>query len=422
VSESKQTRENLKSKIKDLKLSMLLEITKGINNNVSTSSLFEIFQDILQKPLNIGRAMLFYASEEGWICRFSFGVDTEIVKKIDIERDLLSVQEIRLVESSNYAEASLDKQVPGATIGFFDVVIPIYHKQKPLAYLLLGDINEDALNISPIIKHLPFIQTMANVILVAVENKRLYKDNLQKERIKRELELASEMQNMLFPSKLPNDEYLELGAKYKPHSEVGGDYYDFIRLNDDEVVLCVADVSGKGVSAALLMANFQANLRALVKYSDSLSHVVHELNTKVLESAKGEKFVTLFIAKYNNKTRVLNYINAAHYPPFLLNQQEIISLEKGCTGIGMLDQIWNIEEGRVVVQPGSLMVCYTDGIIDLENEAGVSFDQAYLERAIQKHQHESIEILNSKILEQLEAHKGDMPYVDDIALLTCRFL
>lgn len=412
MSEPKQSRETLKSKIKDLKLSMLLEITKGINNNVSATSLFEIFQDILQKPLNIGRAMLFYASEEGWMCRFSFGVEDQIVKKIDVERDLFSIQEIRLIES----------QVSGATIGFFDVVIPIYHKQKPLAYLLLGDINEDALNISPIIKHLPFIQTMANIILVAVENKRLYKDNLQKERIKRELELASEMQNMLFPSKLPNDGYLELGAKYKPHSEVGGDYYDFIRLSEDEVVFCVADVSGKGVSAALLMANFQANLRALVKYSNSLSHVVHELNTKVLESAKGEKFVTLFIAKYNNKTRVLNYINAAHYPPFLLNKNKVISLEKGCTGIGMLDHIWNIEEGRMEVEPGSLMVCYTDGIIDLENEAGVSFDQDYLERAIQQHQHESIEILNAKILEQLEQHKGDMPYVDDIALLTCRFL
>lgn len=410
--QEKQQRDNIKSKIKDLKLSMLLEVTKGINNNVSSQSLFEIFQDILQKPLNIGRASLFYLNGDQWVSPIHFGVSDELVQKIDVSKDLAHIHEIQVFES----------QASDTHAGVFDVIIPIYHKQKAMAFLLLGDLNEDALNISPIIKHLPFIQTLSNIILVAVENKRLYKDNLQKERIRRELELASEMQNMLFPSTFPEDQYLEISAKYKPHSEVGGDYYDFIKLNEDEVVFCVADVSGKGVSAALLMANFQANLRALVKYSFSLEEVVKELNNKVLESAKGEKFVTLFIAKYHKKTRVLQYINAAHYPPVLLNNEAFVLLDKGCTGMGMLDQIPQIEQGELIIHPGALIVCYTDGIIDLEDDQGNAYPMEELEQLILQSEPISVEQMNLNILQALEKFKGNRPYVDDIALLSCRFL
>ncbi len=410
--ENKKNRDLLKSKIKDLKLSMLLEITKGINNNVSINSLFEIFETILSKPLNIGRALVYYNTNGHWECVIKYGVDDQTLSKIDVTKDVLNFTEMKVIESP----------INAAGISSFDVVIPVSHKSVPLAYILLGDLNEDALKISPIIKHLPFIQTLANVILVAVENKRLYKENLLKERLKRELELASEMQNMLFPSQLPNNEFLDIYAHYQPHSQVGGDYYDFIKLNEKEVVLCVADVSGKGVSAALLMANFQANLRAMVKYFDSLEQVVYELNKKVLESAKGEKFVTLFIAKYNIETRELTYINAAHYPPILYNNATMSLLETGCTGMGMLDELPNVEVGKIILHPDATLVCYTDGIIDLENKFGEVFNMEWVETVIQDTQFKTSEEMSSEIMLTLEEHRGEMPYVDDIALLTCRFI
>ncbi len=410
---NKEEKDLEKSRLKDLKLSMLLEITKGINNNISSSSLFEIFESVLQKPLNIGRAILFHKTSEDWVCQMKFGVDRNVLDKINISKDLLPIQEIKVVESP----------VKEAGISFFDVVIPIYHKQEPLAFLLLGDINEDAMNISPIIKHLPFIQTLSNIILVSVENKRLYKENLHRERLKRELELASEMQSMLFPTELPENNFLDLEARYKPHFDVGGDYYDFIEINKNEVVFCVADVSGKGVSAALLMANFQANLRALVKYVSSLEIVIIELNNRVLETAKGEKFVTLFLAKYYKKERVLEYINAAHYPPILFSNNTIKHLDIGCTGIGMLDELPAIDKGKIPISKGDILVCYTDGIVDLENEMGQEFDIKAIESIIQHDQYNKTSAeINKEILRLLEQHKGNMPYVDDIALLTCKFI
>jgi sigma-B regulation protein RsbU (phosphoserine phosphatase) len=114
--------------------------------------------------------------------------------------------------------------------------------------------------VSPIIKHLNFIQTLTNIIIVAIENMRLFKESLRQESIKKELELASKMQNMLIPnpSILPRNEKIRMTAFYLPHMDVGGDYYDFIELGKHEFGFCISDVSGKGMSAAFLMSNFQA--------------------------------------------------------------------------------------------------------------------------------------------------------------------
>jgi len=172
--------------------------------------------------------------------------------------------------------------------------------------------------VSPVIKHLHFVQTLSNIIVVAIENIRLFNESLRQEALKKELELASKMQSMLIPRKetLPRNEKLHLTAFYHPHFDVGGDYYDCIILNKDEVGFCIADVSGKGISAALLMSNFQANLRALFTHEISLPALVERLNERVISSANGEKFITLFIAKFNYRTNDLVYINAGHNAPY----------------------------------------------------------------------------------------------------------
>jgi len=118
--------------------------------------------------------------------------------------------------------------------------------------LLLGDFDGEKIEVSPIIRHLPFIQTLTNLIVVAQENKRLYNENLKQVALQRELELASQMQNMLIPEKIPERSDLDISALYKPHQVVGGDYYDFFTISKNKTVFCMADVSGKGVSAAYL--------------------------------------------------------------------------------------------------------------------------------------------------------------------------
>ena len=121
------------------------------------------------------------------------------------------------------------------------------------------------------INNVSFIQTLTNIVVMAIENKRMAREQIKQERLKKELEVASEMQKLLFPSDLPSNKRMDISARYIPRHEVGGDYYDFIPLGEDEYIICIADVSGKGISAAMLMANFQATIRTLFATSVSNS-------------------------------------------------------------------------------------------------------------------------------------------------------
>lgn len=394
-------------KLKNLKLNSLLEITNAINNNFSKEQLLKIFEFVLRSQLNIGR-LLFYIKDGDWTKAMSYGLDAN---SVDPEmEDLMKISRLTEVGSKK-----------NLLFGQFEVVIPVTHKSDPIAFLLVGDIKEDLIE-NTRTRHVPFIQTLANIITVSIENKRLARENLRQAASKREMELASEMQNMLFPSKLPKNEKLQVAAYYQPHQQIGGDYYDFIQLSDNEVAFCMADVSGKGVSAALLMANFQANLRALFNHETSLTDLVQELNRKVLDNAMGEKFITVFIAKYNLITRVIHYINAGQNPPILLSGDTTSRLSTGCPGLGMLDELPSIHEGIRNVEPGSVIHCYTDGVVELENSREREFGLSRLELLLLQHQNSDASEINDNIMRQLRQHKGSMPYVDDIALLTARLI
>ena len=402
------TRAQKNIKIKDLKLNALLEVTLAINSNVLKSDLFKIYNNVLRK-LEIEKIAL-YIFEGQWDLATCFGIKAENLS-INVEENLIKYEEIEEVSS-----------VTDGVFTEFDLIIPVYHKTKPLAYLLIGDIINEAIQISPIIKHLPFIQTFTNIIAVAIENKNLAKEAIRQERIKKELELASEMQTMLLPDELPKDNNLDIAAFYRSHQQVGGDYYDVIWVNKTEIAMCIADVSGKGVSAAILMSNFQANLKAGVKHSLSLSELVQELNQKVISSAKGEKFITMFIATYNVKSRQLTYINCGHNPPVLKNGTEIIELKDGCPGLGMLDCLPSPKIGIIDVLPSSTLVTYTDGLVEVENNNQIEFGTQKVKSAIEESTNTSMDELNQYLIDDVTKFKQDQPFIDDIAILSCKFI
>ena len=197
-----------KKSIQDLKLKALLEVTKAINRNSSIGKLLDLYQDILENRLGVGKLVLF-SFDTTWTCILKYGLTAEFTK-IEFEPELLNITEI---ESITYSKGPLSKN--------FDIVIPVFHKQTPLAYVLLGDVDQEKLGFSAAIKHLPFVQTLTNIIIVSIENKKLYKDNINRAQIKKELELAQDMQNMLFPQNFPDTDFLQVDAKYLPHQQVG---------------------------------------------------------------------------------------------------------------------------------------------------------------------------------------------------------
>jgi sigma-B regulation protein RsbU (phosphoserine phosphatase) len=399
-----------KVKLLEFKLKALLELTHAINANRSIHDLLDLYKSVMNKELGIDKFVLFQKSASTWTPLFQFGIEG-VPEPIRDEKVFHGRQSMAL---ANSATGSNDA---------FDIVIPVYHDEIPIAYVLTGDLAEDELGMSRAVKHMNFVQTFTNIMLVAIRNKKLAEENLRQEIVRKELELAAEMQAILVPHELPRNETFEVSAVYRPHQQVGGDYYDFAFLNETEFMFCVADVSGKGVSAAFLMANFQAYLRAIFQYLQlPLEEVVRELNQRVMRSAMGEKYITFFVATYNTSTRLLQYVNCGHNPPVLVSDNdEVRFLTQGSIGLGILESIQSINKGLVSVEPGSTLVCYTDGLVELENEEKQEYGTDRLIDVVTARKYQSMDELNRLIMDDVNAFKGDMPYIDDTALLTCRF-
>lgn len=398
-------------RLSNFKLNSLLAITQAINENLSIEELLSRYEELLKHDMNIGKIVLFKYSGH-WDCILNSGVEKSYTNKINVVGDLFAFREISFVTSTH---------VP--VLDAFDIVIPVFKNNTALAYVLIGDIEEGE-GVSPVIKHLHFVQTLSNIIVVAIENIRLFNESLRQEALKKELELASKMQTMLIPRKetLPRNEKLHLTSFYHPHFDVGGDYYDCIILNKDEVGFCIADVSGKGISAALLMSNFQANLRALFTHEISLPALVERLNERVISSANGEKFITLFIAKFNYRTNELIYINAGHNAPILykVHAKKLQYLKSGCVGMGMLDEIPSIKPETLIISSHTKLLCYTDGLVELLDEKEVGYGTQIIEERLSNNK--SIDENIDAIIKKQRILEGSTAIFDDITMLGAEFM
>lgn len=391
----------------NFKLNALLEITQAINANLSVCDLLVRYQAILQENLNIGKIVIF-KKENGWECILNTPISEESYKLINVEKDLMSFTDIRFISNSE-----------NPVLKPYDICIPVYNNNVPIAFILIGDIDEEMEGVSPVIKHLNFIQTISNIIVVAIENIRLFKDSLKQVALKKEMELASKMQNLLIPKKslLPRNDKVLVTSFYQPHYEVGGDYYDFIQMGEHEFGFCIADVSGKGMSAALLMSNFQATLRALFTRDIPLHVLMERLNERVLSSANGEKFITIFVGRYNTKTRELEYVNAGHNAPLLyeLETGQLTLLKSGCVGLGMLDNIPFIVKGSCYINGNTKLFCYTDGLVEILEEDSVNTATKFLED--QFCNDASIEVNIQEIIQHQHILEGNSAIFDDITIL-----
>ena len=392
--------------VQDYKLNALLDVTQGINARATEAELLEQYRVTLAENLGIHRLVL-YANDDGWKCLLTNGVAGEIPA---------------VLEASFFDKGGQVRLHSSQGNENFDVVIPVLHNGAPIAYLLAGD-TEEGTGVSPVVKHLRFIELLTNVLIVALQNKRLELERVRQEATRRELELAADLQSMLVPADWPRDRDVDVAAFYKPHLEVGGDYYDVFSVDEDRLVFCMADVSGKGIAAAFLMSNFQANLRAIFQYEPSdLAKVVTQLNKRVMDNAKGEKYITLFAAVYNRRDQSLQYINCGHNPPVLMSADGTTQqLELGCCGLGMFREIPSIEAGTVNIRPGATLLCYTDGLVEQENSDDVPFGMQRMEEVVRERRGMPVDAVQEALIEAVRTFKGSEPSFDDTALMVVRF-
>jgi sigma-B regulation protein RsbU (phosphoserine phosphatase) len=393
---------------KELELNALLEITQAINSNVPEDSLYKMFNFTLRSNLSIKKLAL-YVFDEKWRCVVNFGTRNAFLKLHLDERFHLLRQVHRLSEFDSEC-----------TFHEFDLVIPVAHQSETLAVVFIGGLEPVKLN-HEYEDSIKFIQALSNIIIVAIENKKFARKRLEQEAFRKELEIASDVQQFLFPDKLPSTDRLKMVASYLPHDMVGGDYYDYVPINKNQFLMCVADVSGKGIAAALMMSNFQASLRTLLRQMPNLSEIIEALNYQVLENTKGEKFITFFAAIYDLNLKTLVYVNAGHNPPLLYDKKNGIRLlEDGCTVLGAMHPLPFLKEGFITDLNDFLLFCYTDGLTETVNEKGEEFGQSSLIKYFEANNGRDLNTIHQDIIVALDGFKGRNSYRDDITMLSCR--
>jgi phosphoserine phosphatase RsbU/P len=261
---------------------------------------------------------------------------------------------------------------------------------------------------------------------------RLFVVEKEKERLQTEIEIAREVQGQLYPKAAPPSRGLQLTVRCDPARMVSGDYYDYQEIAQHQLAFAIGDVAGKGISAALLMATLQAALRAQIaqylptKESDCTglpeiisSQVVSKLNKQIFAHTSPEKYATFFFAMFDALTSTLTYTNAGHLSPLLLRNGDVIPLDSNGTVVGAFP-FSKYNESCVVLNPGDLLICYTDGITEPENAYGEEFGEDRMVDLVKRNAHREDKEIISLVLDAVRSWNGSPELHDDMTLLLAR--
>jgi sigma-B regulation protein RsbU (phosphoserine phosphatase) len=323
------------------------------------------------------------------------------------------------------------------------VLISIGFLLLELAALIIGIVLTRAITrtVSELYRATQFVQEGNFTYRVSVERKdqlgalgdsfnsmtssisNLINEQKQLQRLENEISIAREVQDQLFPRNLPHVAGVEIEAICRAARSVSGDYYDFIQLSPTHVAIAIADISGKGISAALLMASLQAALRSqlLVPGSETLStaELVARLNKHLVRNTGDDRFATFLVAVFDTATRTLRYTNAGHLPGFCLSDGKSIHLDKGGIVLGIVED-YTYVEGIVHVPPDSVLIGYSDGLVEPENAYGEEFGVSRLEAAAQRVRHASPRRIAESLMTTAEEWSGSPEQADDMTVIVAR--
>lgn len=393
--------------LKHQHMSSIFTVTQMINSNYKIEDLYGLYKECLEKYLKVSD-FAFFVFEDHW--------KMNLVK----EEHIKPFETLNITVATKYKKSSRLNEEDSTKLGGYKYIIPVYYNETAVSFAFLGELDNQSVETK--IYLIQYAQVLTNIVTMVIENKRLLKKELEKIDYDKEMELASKIQGMIIPKRLPKNHIYEFVGLYLPHRSIGGDYYDVININKDEFVFCMGDISGKGVAAALVMANLQAYLNASPPVDmENGRDLVDRLNSKIFSITSGEKFITLFIAKYNILTRELQYLNAGHNPPILINGDEVVTLDKGCALLGILDYIPKVSTGKITLKKDAMILTYTDGLIELENNQALRYGEDRLKQFTIDHKSFSADDFIKKLYSSMINFKGYNNFSDDVSILIGKF-
>lgn len=392
-------------KHQNLLLTTLYEISKDFSSLLSREQIIKMLSFHLMGKLMTNRFAVFHKKSGDLECvvnRFRLPLNENLIKECFINEKILAQ-----LQSS---PESLSKEVC--------VISPMSVSGRITGLLLVGKKvsakNFDAADMN-------FIESLGNISASSLENERLIKEELEKLRLESELNYAHEIQKNLMPKQNPDSSWLEIAGINLPSEQVGGDYYDFIDAGDGKIGFVIADVSGKGLPASLIMANLQAALRITAPAESALSDTISRVNQILYDNTAGDKFVTLFYGVTDSKSRTMTYINAGHNPPVLVSQSGGIRyLDQGGLILGFTDKPFPFKQETLSIASGDIIVMFTDGVTEAQNAEKVDYTEQRLESVIYNNRMKNAKAILDAIIEDVNEYcKGNAQY-DDITLIVIK--
>lgn len=265
-----------------------------------------------------------------------------------------------------------------------------------------------------------FLESVASIVITALENVRLDHDRRERERLENELDIAANIQAGLLPLELPGTPGLDVAASMITSRRIGGDYYDVIPLDHDRVMVAIADVSGKGVPAALLMANVQAALNVMAPLDLPLPLLMERMNHLVCANTEPDVFVTMFVGVINRAQQHINYVNAGHNPPIVVRNTECHLLRTGGVLVGVLHDAPAYQQGTLDLLPGDTLLLYTDGVTEATDEQRVEYGAEKLSEWLRAHASQTATAIVDALRTELTSYRASNTPDDDTSLLVVK--
>jgi sigma-B regulation protein RsbU (phosphoserine phosphatase) len=399
------------------KLSVLFEATRLLNSTLDLSELLELILKIARTEVDADRASVFLVDHkhyELWSIVAS-GLDhqeiriplgTGVAGRVAKTGEIINVED---AYSLDFFDSSFDQKFNYRTTSL--LCMPIRH-HTGLIVGVVELLNSAAGRFSQ--ENCDFLQRLSGHVAMALQNVRLHRDSLEKQRRDRELTLARSIHRSLLPDSPPIVPGYDIAVLNDPCFDVAGDYYDFLNLGPQSLLLVVADVAGKGISSALIMSNLQATLHALVMHLHSLEVLAFSLNEMLYSRDGSGKYLSLFLGLVDTRHNLMHYINAGHVPPILVRggSGEVKHLEEGGTVIGLFPAA-DYRRGSVRLFAGDVLVCCTDGVLEIADEQHQEFGAERLTECVRRHLDESAQSIVDAVLAEVAGYPASSMSGDD---------
>jgi sigma-B regulation protein RsbU (phosphoserine phosphatase) len=409
-SELKQTNRRLDRKIYEL--NTLLDLSKDFNRMVDRDEIARVFKFAMLGQMLI-RKFFFVLQQDGQRSVIATNSIQGSPAKKQMDR-LFSLQDDVIT-----VDRDLRNRISFLVENDIHALISLYFQNEKMAVVGIGaKANGEPYTESDF----NFLQSLGNLALLSIQKTLLLEERIEKERLEEELNIARSIQQGMLPNPIPSHPKLDIAARNVPSQQVGGDYFDILETPGGNLLFAIADVTGKGTPAALLMANLQAMLHVLLPVEIDLKKATARINDMIYQNTPSDKFVTFFWGLFDPKSMQFRYVNAGHNMPLLFRKGESAysELTEGGLILGAMPTMNPYQEDTLKLESGDLLVCYTDGVTEAMNEnQNEEYEEERLIECIRRNRKKSSQGIMQAVIDDVNAFAENIQY-DDITLIVIK--